>query len=225
MGVKPDIFAETGLQFFSRISASISHEIKNVLAIVNENAGLLEDYSIMAEKGMPLDPDRLKKMASTMIRQVSRGDELTKKMNRLAHTIDDAIAIVELKEIIELFMALTDRLTAMRKISVEPKLSVNPLSIKTSPFFLMDLLWLCLDFAMAASGDIKQIELITEQTKNSVNIRFTQLAGLSVSEKQTFPSEREKCLLGLLAADMTVDAGRGEILLKLPANIEHNPSL
>ena len=225
MGVKPDIFAETGLQFFSRISASISHEIKNVLAIVNENAGLLEDYSIMAEKGMPLDPDRLKKMASTMIRQVSRGDELTKKMNRLAHTIDDAIAIVELKELIELFMALTDRLTAMRKISVEAKLSVNPLRIKTSPFFLMDLLWLCLDFAMAASGDIKQIELITEQTKNNVNIRFTQLAGLSVSAKQTFPSEREKCLLGLLAADMTVDAGRGEILLKLPENIEHNPSL
>ena len=224
MGVKPDIFAETGLQFFSRISASISHEIKNVLAIVNENAGLLEDYSIMAEKGMPLDPDRLKKMASTMIRQVSRGDELTKKMNRLAHTIDDAIAIVELKELIELFMALTDRLTAMRKISVEAKLSVNPLRIKTSPFFLMDLLWLCLDFAMAASGDIKQIELITEQTKNNVNIRFTQLAGLSVSAKQTFPSEREKCLLGLLAADMTVDAGKGEILLKLPENIEHNPS-
>jgi signal transduction histidine kinase len=225
MRVKPDIFAETGLQFFSRISASISHEIKNVLAIVNENAGLLEDYSIMAEKGMPLDPDRLKKMASTMIRQVSRGDELTKKMNRLAHTIDDAIAIVELKELIELFMALTDRLTAMRKISVEAKLSVNPLRIKTSPFFLMDLLWLCLDFAMAASGDIKQIELITEQTKNSVIIRFTQLAGLSVSAKQIFPSEREKCLLGLLAADMTVDAGRGEILLKLPENIEHNPSL
>jgi hypothetical protein len=32
-------------------------------------------------------------------------------------------------------------------------------------------------------------------------------------------------LLGLLAADMAVDAGGGEILLKLPENIERNPSI
>ena len=225
MGGKPDVIAETGLQFFGRMSASISHEIKNVLAIVSENAGLLADYSIMAEEGMPLDPVRLKKMASTVMRQVSRADEITKNMNCLAHSIDDTIADVELKEIIELFMALTDRLTAMRKITVEPKLSGTPVKIKTAPFFLMNLLWLCLEFAMAASSDIKQIELITEQTKNGANIRLTQLAGLSVSPKQTFPSERAKCLLGLLAADMALDAGGGEILLKLPENIERNPSI
>jgi C4-dicarboxylate-specific signal transduction histidine kinase len=225
MGGKPDVIAETGLQFFGRMSASISHEIKNVLAIVSENAGLLADYSIMAEEGMPLDPVRLKKMASTVMRQVSRADEITKNMNCLAHSIDDTIADVELKEIIELFMALTDRLTAMRKITVEPKLSGTPVKIKTAPFFLINLLWLCLEFAMAASSDIKQIELITEQTKNGANIRLTQLAGLSVSPKQTFPSERAKCLLGLLAADMAVDAGGGEILLKLPENIERNPSI
>ena len=225
MGGKPDVIAETGLQFFGRMSASISHEIKNVLAIVSENAGLLADYSIMAEEGMPLDPVRLKKMASTMMRQVSRADEITKNMNCLAHSIDDTIADVELKEIIELFMALTDRLTAMRKITVEPKLSGTPVKIKTAPFFLINLLWLCLEFAMAASSDIKQIELITEQTKNGANIRLTQLAGLSVSPKQTFPSERAKCLLGLLAADMALDAGGGEILLKLPENIERNPSI
>jgi signal transduction histidine kinase len=225
MGGKPDVIAETGLQFFGRMSASISHEIKNVLAIVSENAGLLADYSIMAEEGMPLDPVRLKKMASTVMRQVSRADEITKNMNRLAHSIDDTIADVELKKIIELFMALTDRLTAMLKITVEPKLSGTPVKIKTAPFFLINLLWLCLEFAMAASRDIKQIELITEQTKNGANIRLTQLAGLSVSPKQTFPSERAKCLLGLLAADMAVDAGGGEILLKLPENIERNPSI
>ena len=225
MGFKPNIIAETGLHFFGRISASISHEIKNVLAIVNENAGLLQDYSIMAEEGMPLDPVRLKKMASTMMNQVRRADEITKNMNRLAHSIDDTIVTVELKEIIELIMALTDRLTAMRKVSVGTKLSGSPLKIKTSPFFLMDLLWLCLEFAMEAGDEIKQVELITEQTKNGVNIRFTQLAGLSISPKQTFPSEREKCLLGLLEADMTMDASGGEILLKLPENIERNPSI
>ena len=59
---KTRIIAETGLQFFSQISASISHELKNVLGIINENAGLLEDLTLMAERGVPLDPVRLKAM-------------------------------------------------------------------------------------------------------------------------------------------------------------------
>ena len=35
-----------GIQFFGKMAASISHEIKNVLAIINENAGLLEDICL-----------------------------------------------------------------------------------------------------------------------------------------------------------------------------------
>jgi len=221
MGVKPDIIAETGLQFFGRISASISHEIKNVLAIVNENAGLLEDYSIMAEEGMPLDPARLKKMASTVMNQVSRADEITKNMNRLAHTIDDTIATVELNEIIELFMALTARFAAMRAVKVELRLPASPLKITTAPFYLMNLLWLCLEFSMSASGDEKRVELVVQETENGVRIRFRRLAGLSAALLETFPSDREKNLLALLAAALTKEPEREEVVLRLSKNIDN----
>jgi C4-dicarboxylate-specific signal transduction histidine kinase len=221
MGVKPDIIAETGLQFFGRISASISHEIKNVLAIVNENAGLLEDYSIMAEEGMPLDPARLKKMASTVMNQVSRADEITKNMNRLAHTIDDTIATVELNEIIELFMALTARFAAMRAVKVELRLPASPLKITTAPFYLMNLLWLCLEFSMSASGDEKRVELVVQETENGVRIRFRRLAGLSAALLETFPSDREKNLLALLAAALTTEPEREEVVLRLSKNIDN----
>ena len=219
MGQKPDIIAETGLQFFGRISASISHEIKNVLAIVNENAGLLEDYSIMAEEGMPLDPARLKKMASTVMNQVSRADEITKNMNRLAHTIDDTIATVELDEIIELFMALTARFAAMRAVKVELRLPASPLKITTAPFYLMNLLWLCLEFSMSASGDEKRVELVVQETENGVRIRFRRLAGLSAALLETFPSDREKNLLALLTAALTTEPEREEVVLRLSKNI------
>ena len=221
MGVKPDIIAETGLQFFGRISASISHEIKNVLAIVNENAGLLEDHSIMAEEGMPLDPARLKKMASTVMNQVSRADEITKNMNRLAHSIDDTIATVELDEIIELFMALTARFAAMRAVKVELRLPASPLKITTAPFYLMNLLWLCLEFSMSASGDEKRVELVVQETENGVRIRFRRLAGLSAALLETFPSDREKNLLALLAAALTKEPEREEVVLRLSKNIDN----
>jgi hypothetical protein len=40
-----DSLGRQGLQFFGKISASVSHEIKNVLAVIGENAGLLEDLA------------------------------------------------------------------------------------------------------------------------------------------------------------------------------------
>ena len=51
MSAKLEIVTESGLQFFGKMTASISHEIKNVLAIINENAGLLEDLALMADRG------------------------------------------------------------------------------------------------------------------------------------------------------------------------------
>ena len=50
---------ETGLRFFGTMSAANAHEIKNALAVINENAGLLEDLVAMVPKGIPLDPERL----------------------------------------------------------------------------------------------------------------------------------------------------------------------
>ena len=156
MGVKPNMIADTGLRFFGEMSASISHEIKNVLAIVNENAGLLEDFSFAADRGIPIDPARLKAMADAVRKQVGRADGIIKNMNRLAHSIDQTFTIVELNETIHLLVGLTDRFSVMRGVQVDLQLPENPVKFQTAPFFLMNLLWLCLDFSMSASGDEKR---------------------------------------------------------------------
>ena len=219
MGRKPDIITETGLQFFGRISASISHEIKNVLAIVNENAGLLEDFTLMADQGKPIDPARLKMMAAAVKRQVGRADEIIKNMNRFAHSIDQTATTVDLDQTIELFIALTARFAAMRSVKVDLQLPASPLTIPTAPYYLMNLLWLCLDFSMSASGDEKRVELVVEETENSVRIRFQRLTGLSEALLETFPSDREKNLLAVLEAAMTVEPEREEVVLRLSKNI------
>ena len=218
---KLKILSQTGLQFFGRISASISHEIKNVLAVVNENAGLLEDFTLMADRGKPIDPARLKLMAAAVQKQVDRADEILKNMNRFAHSIDQTITTIDLNQMFELVIALTARFAAMRGVKVDLQLPGSQLTISTAPFFLMNLLWLCLDFSMSASGDEKRVELVVEETKNSVRIRFRRLAGLSEALLETFPSEREKNLLDVLEADLTVEHGRDEIALRLLKNIDN----
>ncbi|MGA6927645.1 MAG: hypothetical protein WBY88_18290, partial [Desulfosarcina sp.] len=67
---EPQALAIEGVRFFGEMSASISHEIKNVLAIIHENAGLLQDLLMMSEKGLPLSSERLSRLAQSILRQV-----------------------------------------------------------------------------------------------------------------------------------------------------------
>ena len=190
-----------------------------MLAIVNENAGLLEDLTLLTDRGKPLDPARLKMMAAAVKKQVGRADVIIKNMNRLAHSIDQTITTVDLDQTIELVIALTARFAAMRGVKVDLQLPVSRLTISTAPFYLLNLLCLCLDLSMSASGDEKRVELVVEETETSVLIRFRRLTGLSEGLLETFPSDREKNLLDVLAADLAVNHGRKEIALRLLKDI------
>jgi len=218
MAIKPEITTESGLQFFGQISASISHELKNVLAIVNENAGLLEDFTLMADRGVPLEPARLKTMAAGVKKQISRADAIIGNMNRFAHSTDQPLATVDLAQTIETVIAVTVRFALMQGIRIDLQLPQNPVKLQTAPFFLMNLIWRCLEFSMSAAGDEKQVELVAEAAPGGVRIRFRRLAGLTDVLGDAFPSEREKNLLEMLEAELTVDTERNEIVLELTKN-------
>jgi len=208
-----------GFQFFGKMSASISHEIKNALATINETAGLLEDLAILVEKGKPLDLERLKILAGRIMKQVQRADEIVKNMNKFAHSVDEAVKDVELGETLELMLALSERFASMRGVTLESKLPSDPIAITTIPFFLNHLLWLCVDFAMSMVGQGKTIDLLTEDTENGPRIRFTRLEGLAGVKTDTFPTQREKALLDALKADLKVDVEAGELVLVLSEDI------
>ena len=215
MGNKSELIEMTGLQFFGQISASISHEIKNVMAIINENAGLLEDFTLMEERGVPIDPARLKVMAKGVKKQIGRADEILKNMNRFAHSIDQIITTVDLAQPIELIIAVTARFAAMKGVQVDLRLPETPVMIQTTPFNLMNLIWLCLDFSMSASGDEKRIELVANETENGARIRFRNLSGLTETRLDNFPSDRVKRLLETLNADLKTGVECKEIELRI----------
>jgi len=215
MNQKPEITTAAGLQFFGQISASISHELKNVLGIINENAGLLEDLTLMADRGVPLDPVRLKAMAQGVKKQIGRADAIIGNMNRFAHSADQSIATVDLAQTIELAMAVTARFAVMKGYKIDLQLPDQPVAVQTAPFFLISLVWQCLEFAMSAGGDEKQIVVVGEAAQDGVRIRFGGLGGFSEAPLETFPSEREQPLLEMLGADLTVAAERREIVLEL----------
>ena len=220
MNANPEIAAQCGLQFFGKMTASISHEIKNVLAIINENAGLLEDFALMADQGATIEPQRLKNMSQTVMKQVRRADAITKNMNRLAHSIDDSVKTIDLNDILALLVALSNRFASMRGVVVQPKLNEGSAQIKTAPFYLLNFLWLCLDFAMDSAGEEKTVELITQKTEDRIDVFFKGLGGLAGATLKPFPAEAEKELCSLLGAELELNTGNQEMVVRIAKDID-----
>jgi signal transduction histidine kinase len=216
MDVNWELIGDAGLQFFGKMSASISHELKNALAVINENAGLLDDLTLMAAKGVPMDPARLKRLAEAVIKQIRRADDIVKNMNRFAHSVDEPIKAVNVVEVLEVMRELSARLAAMRSVTVDLRPSGAPLLIRTRPFFLQNVIWLCLDFAMILAGSRGAIVLSAEEEKGVVRIRFTGVENLRKTPSPEFPGERERPLFELLGAQCMTDPGKAELLLTLP---------
>jgi len=216
MDGKCGIVGEAGLQFFGRITASVSHEIKNVLAVLNENAGLLEDVVLMAEKGIPLDTERLKRMAGSMERQILRANGIVENMNRFAHAVDEKVQEVDLNETLSLLVALTRRFADMRGVTLEPVYVDSRVLLISNPFLLQNLLWCFLDFAMEVAGKGKGLKIVADADDRVVRIRFAGLERLAERDTPVFPSEREMALIEALEADFSVDPEVSQVIMTLP---------
>ncbi len=164
---------ECGLHCFGSISASISHELKNALAIINENAGLLEDLSSMAEKGLPLDPARLKSLAASIGKQIQRADGIIRNMNRFAHSADEAVKCIDLGETLALTVALSSRLAAMKSVTLNFIPPPQPIFATTRLFYLENLVWLCLKEFIESTAVAKEITLSLRPQPEGTSVIFS----------------------------------------------------
>jgi signal transduction histidine kinase len=221
MSLQWDVIGSEGFKFMGKMNASISHEIKNVLAIINENAGLLEDFTVMAEKGQPLDPERLKRVAGKIQHQVRRADRIIRNMNTFAHSVDEVRKKVDLGEVVAFMAALSERLAAMKGVVLEVTPPSRPVAITTNPFLVENIIWRCLDFGMTAAGPGKTVVLTVDKDDQGARIIFSQLEGLSDARSPArFPMGLENALSESMGAQIVVNEGAGEIVLGLPEDID-----
>jgi len=209
-----ETIALEGFHFFGKMSASISHEIKNALAIINEKAGLLEDFTMLAGQGRPIDPERLKSLAGDIMKQIQRADGLVKRMNRFAHSSDDPFKTIDLGETLELITSIAQRLASMREARVDLSLPGHPVMVVTHPFLFENLIWSCLEFLL--TDNHKTIKLISESIGEDVRIRLVGQFAFPDNPGRPFPSGKEGALLTSLKAELRMEPKSGEMILLLP---------
>ncbi len=145
--------AETAcITAFSKVTATVSHEIKNALSIINENAGLLDDLALVTPPDEGIDPERVKRAAATIVRQVSRANDIMGHVNKFAHSADTPVSKGSLQSICALLVALTQRQALSNKVTISLECSADS-EVNTYVLHLETVLYLTLRSIIDHSED------------------------------------------------------------------------
>jgi len=82
--------------FMGRITAGVTHEMKNVLAIIKESAGLMEDLLALSKDASFPHREKFSSVLSKIRNQVARGVDISTRLNAFAHSPDRRPADVDL---------------------------------------------------------------------------------------------------------------------------------
>ncbi len=167
-----DLVHNQGLQFFGSVNASISHELKNIFAIISETAGFLNDLTQLSKQGQTFDLSLLENCSNSIAEEIERGFDTIRQMNQFAHSVDDPVKETRIHDTLALAVKLTGFLSFARKTRLDP--SGNGITVVTSPFLLQALIYRTLS-AIYQSLDIGDELTLTLQEfdPSSVTLVFS----------------------------------------------------
>jgi C4-dicarboxylate-specific signal transduction histidine kinase len=116
--------------FIARMTASTTHELRNVLAVVKESAGLVEDLMLASQQQKSVNPEKLLHAARRIDAQVGRGAALLTSLNRLAHGLDHAEEALDLAQQIEQVAFLCQRFARQRRQRIEVEAKGDARSVR-----------------------------------------------------------------------------------------------
>ena len=210
---------QIGIGFFGSTMASISHELKNRIAIIKEHAGLLKDYSAMAAEGREVSTDRLGRLGVALGEQVAMADHTLKNMNQLAHSVDDVLRPADLDDLLRLTTALAERGARLHRVDLTWRPSGSCITVRTCQFLLINLFSLCLSALVRSLNGPGGIELgPAESAGGSVSIGM-RLDGPEKAAVGPLIPEGLGPLSQALAADVEWEDAEKVLLVRLPVDV------
>ncbi|MCF8076894.1 MAG: hypothetical protein K9K63_00410 [Desulfotignum sp.] len=194
-----DLVHKQGLQFFGSVNASISHELKNIFAIISETAGFLNDLTQLSKQGQTFDLCLLENCSNSIAEEIERGFDTIRQMNQFAHSVDDPVKETRIHDTLALAVKLTGFLSFARKTRLEP--SGTEITIDTSPFLLQTLVYRTLRALYRAMDTSAELTLTLRESEASlVTLIFSHDQAVDLTD---FPDFRTADVAEVLKAAFT----------------------
>lgn len=177
------LLTEQGLRFLGGLTAGQAHEVTNVLNVINELSGLMDDLLAAGERGRPVDPTRLRTLTQKIAAQVSRGERLVRNINLFAHSADEPLSEFDVTETMERIAFIAQRAARLgrtRLLTVFPKASVT---MESNLLGFENAVYLCIEIALGAATEKRLVTLRYDAHDTGVEIEAQTADGLTLSEE------------------------------------------
>ncbi|WP_027370278.1 HAMP domain-containing histidine kinase [Desulfovermiculus halophilus] len=208
---------DTQLVFMGRVVASYSHEIKNILAIINESTGLMHDLLNLKQEGLDAHAQRFSKVLEDIGQQILRGQELSTFLNTLAHAPDKEVDGVDVIRSMQAVFALSSRLVKNASMRVRLDQGASKLYVNTRPVECMQCIFCALEWAMSQSQAGDEIVFRPRDATDGVQITVSGWSvepGAAEEDQMTSLQDAVSALQGTCALQ-----GK-ELVIALPRQIE-----
>lgn len=209
---------DEGLAFFGVIVTGQSHEVINVLNVINELTGLQKDILHTAASGT-VDVARLAGIADKIEGQVIRGVKIVSEVNRFAHSIDVPVAVFDLRELLDRVAFLAERSARMRRTLLERSSQGPPVMMEGDPFVLQQIVFNCIDMAVASASDQGTVSVSCHAEAHGAEINIVGGDGTWDGDKLRPRVVRIEALLhgiGGEFVEIPEAGGRPKIVLRVP---------
>lgn len=204
--------AQEQAAFFGQVTASVTHEIKNHLALINEYNGLLSDLLAAHARGRDLDPERLASLSAEVRKQVRLAGEIVGQLNRFAHSVDGQAEEVDLGELAATFTALSARRAQRRRMELSLAPPESSAKLVCQPFLLLLACHCLLEAVLEACPEGSSLTISPGGRAGRPGLVF-DCGGAGLTGEGCLPA----WLLKNLDASLEKDAGGGVALLLGPA--------
>jgi C4-dicarboxylate-specific signal transduction histidine kinase len=156
-----DPLRDSSLAFFGAITASVSHELNNVIAIMDQTTGLLEDRLTGSEEEIKITAEKLARIVTSLQAQAARGLGIIKRLNRFAHSADQPRQKFDVNETLDNLIELSRRLAVLRGVTLESRPAEDPGEIESNPFYLQQAVFAAIRMILSSAhkGDILTIAI------------------------------------------------------------------
>jgi hypothetical protein len=191
--------------YFGGVAAGISHEISNILNIINELAGLQHDIAAVAAGYGDARVGRIADLADRIKAQVTRGEEVNRRLHSFAHSVDEAETTFDLVELFALLAFLEGRPARLAGVELTVRAPEHGVSLHGDPFSLGRADPGCGAAALRAAGSGGRVDVEAERHDGGARIRVACGAPLPADVTEAASASALRAGAASWGATVTVD--------------------
>lgn len=165
--------SENKLRFYGKVTSTVTHELMNVLGIIGETSGLMEDLLLLSRKKGRNCDEKIIDRIGTVKKQIKRGAEIITSLNSFAHAPDSTEAEFDAHHAAGEVLRLTQRLLKVKGLEATILPPEGNPAIHTSPVLFRMVLFKAVEILKEAAPEGTILETALQKRDRTMEITIS----------------------------------------------------